>query len=141
MLERITAAISVMSIEGEDVAFLRSCYPGKLSGGQRQRMALASVTVHDPSVLFADEPTASLDDETGMQVLKAVRNWLDRAPSKRERCFICVTHSLGTLRPGLGAERMLRLVKTSEASETLGLSWEATPEADPLRAHSREATL
>lgn len=125
-IERIRAVIASMAIDGEDVDKLRHVYPGNLSGGQRQRMALATATVHEPSVLFADEPTASLDEETGLQVLRAVRQWLDASPT-RQRCFVFVTHSLGIIRDGLRVDRMLRLRKNhAETGAQLAFSWEAT---------------
>ncbi len=45
--------------------------PSQLSGGQQQRVSIARAIGHDPKIIFADEPTANLDNETSRVVLKA----------------------------------------------------------------------
>jgi len=77
--------------------------------------------------LFADEPTASLDDETGLQVLKRIRQWLDDAPSPGERSFVFVTHRLDIIKSGLRASRLLKLRKLQNGSSSLDFHWEASP--------------
>ena len=63
-------------------------YPRQLSGGEQQRVALARAFVAAPSVLFADEPTGSLDSETGAQVVELM--FAMNAESKTT--LILVTH-------------------------------------------------
>ncbi len=51
----------------------RNTYPPSLSGGEKQRIAIARAIVHKPKVLFADEPTASLDSKKSKDIMKIIR--------------------------------------------------------------------
>ena len=57
---------------------LSSRYPNEISGGQRQRVALARALVNEPKIIFADEPTGSLDSSNS----KIVYQLLDKAVKK-----------------------------------------------------------
>lgn len=62
--------------------------PVKLSGGEQQRVAIARAIVTRPDILILDEPTASLDGDTGRNIVKFVRDHILSA----HRCIIIVTH-------------------------------------------------
>ncbi|WP_236242286.1 ABC transporter ATP-binding protein [Streptomyces sp. CC228A] len=53
--------------------------PAQLSGGQQQRVAIARTLVAEPEIVFADEPTGSLDRRSGRQVMELLRAVVDRA--------------------------------------------------------------
>ena len=74
--------------EGDTLEALLERYPNELSGGQLQRVALAQAMIHNPYVLFADEPTGNLDVATRKDVMAVVDRWLDQG----NRLFIWVTH-------------------------------------------------
>ena len=64
--------------------------PSQLSGGQQQRVAIARALIHDPSLVLADEPTASLDTERAYQVVETFANLIH----EQKRAGIMVTHDL-----------------------------------------------
>jgi putative ABC transport system ATP-binding protein len=64
--------------------------PSQLSGGQKQRVAIARALIHQPSLVLADEPTASLDTERAFQVTEILADLIH----EQERAGIMVTHDL-----------------------------------------------
>lgn len=52
----------------------KKAYPASLSGGEKQRIAIARALIHQPKVLFADEPTASLDSKRSQDVMALIRH-------------------------------------------------------------------
>ncbi|WP_026909143.1 ABC transporter ATP-binding protein [Paucisalibacillus globulus] len=52
----------------------KSSYPSSLSGGEKQRVAIARAIIHKPKVLFADEPTASLDSKRSIDIMVLIRD-------------------------------------------------------------------
>lgn len=78
----------------EDFAERLRQYPAwKLSGGEKQRVAVLRAVIHNPSVLFADEPTNNLDPENAKLVMNMLFNW-GNASSGRPRTLVFVTHDL-----------------------------------------------
>lgn len=84
--------IKVLIEEKENINDLFNRFPSKLSGGQRQRVALVQSMVHDPCVIFADEPTGSLDRFTRRKVMKVLEGWADDQEFMDKRLLLWVTH-------------------------------------------------
>jgi oligopeptide transport system ATP-binding protein len=72
-----------------DAARVAKSYPHQLSGGQRQRVLIAQAIVCHPSVIIADEPTASLDPTTQMEILGVFRT----LHKKLDLAMIFITHN------------------------------------------------
>lgn len=70
------------------IAELSNKYPGDLSGGEKQRVAISRALYHDPSVILADEPTASLDSERAFEVVEILAD----STKKNKKATIMVTH-------------------------------------------------
>ena len=66
-------------------------YPHELSGGMRQRVLIAIALASEPALLFADEPTTSLDATVQLQVLETLR----RLYRERNMALAIITHDLG----------------------------------------------
>ncbi|NMB53657.1 MAG: ABC transporter ATP-binding protein [Leptolinea sp.] len=68
----------------------KNSLPSQLSGGQKQRVAIARSLIHNPSVVLADEPTASLDTERAFQVTRLYSDLIH----EQKKAGIMVTHDL-----------------------------------------------
>ncbi|HEP1298984.1 TPA: ABC transporter ATP-binding protein [Streptococcus pyogenes] len=70
------------------IAGLKHQLPQELSGGERQRAAIARALYHNPALILADEPTASLDTEKAYEVVKL----LAKESKEKNKAIIMVTH-------------------------------------------------
>lgn len=72
--QAISASEIQALLESLDIDKLRDQYPESLSGGERQRVAIGLALVLKPSIILADEPTASLDTERAFDVIKLLKH-------------------------------------------------------------------
>ena len=75
-------------------------FPHELSGGERQRVCVARALLGEPAVIFADEPTASLDHTNGVQVVDLLRR------HRKGGALVMVTHDVSMLEQ---ADRVVRI--------------------------------
>jgi putative ABC transport system ATP-binding protein len=90
------------------VGDLAGRYPHEMSGGQRQRVCVARALLANPKVIFADEPTASLDHTNGVQVVDLLNH------HRGQGSLVMVTHDESML---AAADRVLRIEDGSIVAE------------------------
>lgn len=108
------AARHVLSLVG--LADRMGYLPANLSGGQKQRVAVARALVGNPDVIFADEPTAALDSESGMKVVKMLK----KLGQMRGTTTVMVTHD----------DRILKLADRIVTLEDGGIVRDTAPYHD-----------
>jgi putative ABC transport system ATP-binding protein len=86
------------SFESLGISDLKTKQPSQLSGGEKQRVCVARAMMNSPEVIFADEPTASLDQRNGHLVVDLLSRY------KAQGTVVIVTHDAGML---AGADRVL----------------------------------
>jgi putative ABC transport system ATP-binding protein len=91
-----------IALESVDLTPRANHYPRQMSGGQEQRVGIARAIVANPTVIVADEPTGSLDDETTEQILTL----LSRINTELGMTLLLVTHDADA---GARANRRIRL--------------------------------
>ena len=91
--------------------------PTNLSGGEQQRVAIARALISQPRLLICDEPTASLDGETGESVMQTIRE----AGLADQRCIIIVTHDNRIFHYGDRIARMVdgRILSVEKTTATV----------------------
>lgn len=89
-------------LESLGVAERADLLPEKLSGGERQRVAIARALANDPKLILADEPTASLDAERGLSVMRLLRRLAD----EHGTAVLVVTHDTRMLGEVTGVIRL-----------------------------------
>ena len=82
-------ARSLELMEMVDMADRMKHQPNELSGGQKQRIAIARAMANNPSIILADEPTGSLDSQTGRMVMDIFHD----LHKKQGKTIILITHS------------------------------------------------
>ncbi len=82
-LQKVYKIIERVGLKGKE-----SVYPYQLSGGEQQRVAIARALVHNPEIILADEPTGSLDSETGIMIMELIKQLAEETG----RTVILVTH-------------------------------------------------
>jgi len=84
--KKVPAALSLVGLAQKYKSF-----PKELSGGEQQRVAIARAVVKKPRILFADEPTASLDHHTAQEIMKIF------SELQENTTIVCATHDYGIL--------------------------------------------
>jgi energy-coupling factor transport system ATP-binding protein len=100
VLDELKTTLNNHGIEKSDVeltnylaefglAHLSHQFPRDLSVGERQRTALAAITIHEPKIIFLDEPTRGMDYDTKASLTSRLQTWRDQ-----NKAIVLVTHDI-----------------------------------------------
>ncbi len=111
-------------IEAVGLKDKRKKYPSELSGGEQQRVSVARALAKKPNVLFLDEPTGALDEETGRQVL----DYVCKLQKQYGFTIVMVTHNLNIAEMARTVIKMnsgkISEIYTNETQKTAyGIGW------------------
>lgn len=98
-------------MEGVGLGHRLNHFPSELSGGENQRVAIARALATDPTIMLCDEPTGSLDSETGKRIFKLLRE----LNTTQQKTIVVVTHNAPV---GEIADRVLKL-RDGRIAETI----------------------
>lgn len=107
--KQLNAAHHMLDLVG--LSDRREYLPGNLSGGQKQRVAVARALVSNPEIVFADEPTAALDKDSGRTVVEMLK----ALGHSRQITTVMVTHDNRILEL---ADRIITLEEGRVVSDT-----------------------
>ena len=106
--ENVEYALRLSGYEGDYETRVQECLkmvglgsrmnhmPQEMSGGEQQRVAIARAIAHKPGIVFADEPTAELDTNTGLQVVKIFKDLVEQEGVT----IVMTTHDVGLMEVG-----------------------------------------
>ncbi|MCM1212621.1 MAG: ABC transporter ATP-binding protein [Blautia sp.] len=99
-------------------------YPGELSGGEQQRVSVARALAKKPKVLFLDEPTGALDEQTGRQVL----DYICKLQTQQNFTIVMVTHNLNIAEMAktvikMNSGKILEIYKNETQKNAYEIGW------------------
>lgn len=99
-------------------------YPSELSGGEQQRISIARALAKKPRVLFLDEPTGALDEQTGRQVL----DYICRLQKEYRFTIVMVTHNLNISQMAntvikMNSGKILEIYKNKQRKTAYEIGW------------------
>ncbi len=99
-------------------------YPSELSGGEQQRVSIARALAKKPRVLFLDEPTGALDEQTGRQVL----DYICRLQKEYRFTIVMVTHNLNIAQMAntvikMNSGKILEVYKNKKCKTAYEIGW------------------
>ena len=111
--------INSLGLEGKSKSM-----PTELSGGEQQRVCIARALAKQPKILFLDEPTGALDENTGREVL----NYIMQEKVKQKFTMIMVTHNQNIAEMAetiikINSGKIVEIIKNSKQKTAYEIGW------------------